>query len=172
MEMRATAGKEMGGKDDLAHTVRRAPGGAPRPAANSEFRWKSNGREFVTSRDVAVPPMAFARGTRTRVAESVRSEVLTPGCLRLWDSALRLAAAGISHSGLCLLMNLILPGSRSIWTRPAIILQSHACTAVTSTPNKSLIFRGFRCGQFTNRRILIFMATPSARNVKSTEDPP
>jgi hypothetical protein len=58
-------------------------------------------------------------------AEFVRSEVLTPGCLRL--------------SCLCLLMNPILPGVRSIGTRPANILNHiHTCWAELSRAAQEL----------------------------------
>jgi hypothetical protein len=70
-------------------------------------------------------------------------------------------------SRLCVPMNPILPGSRSIRTWPAKCL-------------KILILRSgqFRVGargelvQLTNRRMRTFIAAPSARNVNNTEDPP
>jgi hypothetical protein len=87
----------------------------------------------------------------------------------------------LQSSRLCLLINPILPGSRSIpdlagvmmieaFTLPARRNSSGAGQELNlDFPEQAL--NGLN-RQFTNRRMRTFIATPSARNVNNTEDPP
>jgi hypothetical protein len=122
----------------------------------------SNCREIVANHaDVsggAVPPLALAQargatGKRLLSAEILARSVQLVRCQRF--------------SRLCVLMNPILPGSRSIRTWPAKCLKKLVL--------RSGQFRGDARGelvQLTNLRMRTFIAAPSARNVNKTEDPP
>ena len=118
----------------------------------------------------AVPPLAIALMHR-----ALGPETTLPKAAKVPVQRVRRKRS----SRLCVLMNPILPGARSIRTWPAKTMKkSFSCGPDVSggdTGGESVNRdSGQKAGtaQLTNRRMRTFIAAPSARNVNNTEDPP
>ena len=109
----------------------------------------------------AVPPLAFAR---TRPASDWRMT------LPKTSAPPEQSICRQRLSRLCVLMNPILPGARSIWDLAGEILEK-TCSCGPDYSGETQEVQ-LRVRQLTNRRMRTFIATPSARNVNNTEDPP
>lgn len=190
----------MGGRDDLK-TARVAASGRWPPVTGGETRGisrrasrtsskvrRSVCREFVANvAEVlgrAVRPLARAWSCRVSGAEKTSSRARARSMQRSerqWrrSPSRPIFVAGVGRlSRLCVLMNPILPGAipRDLAGEILIIVllpvqalrlgQELNLTISAADPAR------IATRQFTNRRMRTFMATPRARNVNNTEDPP
>ncbi len=123
----------------------------------------------------AVPSLAIARSRRAK-----RPEEISPSGLALCNPFGIHRLPGISPSvqlvrcqrisRLCVLMNPILPGARSIRTWPAKYFTKTTSAGRTFPADAEA--KPASPSQLTNLRMRTFIAAPSARNVNNTEDPP